>query len=122
MITDIAIGLVTGLISGCMSGCLVYLFTKRRDRKYQVSFYWETFLFKTMEECKVYIPSEALHYISDVGKSGSDWYKAITNILDLQNPYPVEEREFDEHENEIAKNVLVALKELGEWKKKNHIK
>lgn len=122
MIKDIVVGLVTGLISGCISGYLVYLFTKRRDRKYQVSFYWETFLFKTMEECKVYIPSEALHYISDVGKPESDWHKAITNILDLQNPYPVEEREFDEHENEIAKNVLVALKELGEWKKKNHLK
>ena len=43
-------------------------------------------------------------------------------ILDLQNPYPIENREFSEQENKIAENVLIALEELGKWKKKNHLK
>ena len=122
MIIDFIVGLVTGLISGCISGYIIYLVTKRKDRKYQVYLYWKTFLCTAMNECQIYMPSEALHNISDVGKSGSDWYKAITKILELQNPYPVEDKEFDERENEIAKNIIVALEELGKWEKKNHIK
>ena len=122
MIQDIIVGLITGLVSGALSGYLVYLVTKRREKKYQVYLYWETFLFNAMDDCKVFFPSEALHYISEIDKSGSDWYKAIQAILDLQNPYPVEEREFNERETKIAENVLTALRELGKWKKKNHLK
>ena len=122
MLIDIIIGLSTGLVSGLLSGYLVYIYTKNREKKYQVYLYWETFLFKAMGECKMYIPSESLNYISDVGEAGSEWYKAIKEILDLQNPYPVEDREFDKRETKIAENVLKALEELGKWKKKNHLK
>ena len=122
VLENMVIGLLTGLISGGISGYLIYLITKNREKKYQVYLYWETFLFKAMDDCQMYIPSEALHYISDVGGSESIWYKAIKEILDLQNPYPIENREFSEQENKIAENVLIALEELGKWKKKNHLK
>lgn len=122
MARDIIIGLITGLISGALSGYLVYLITKRREKKYQVYLYWETFLFRAMDDCKVFFPSEALHYIGEIDKSGSDWYKAIQEILDLQNPYPTEDRVFNEREAKIAENVLVALEELAKWKKRHRLK
>lgn len=122
MAQDIIIGLITGLVSGALSGYLVYLITKRREEKYQVYLYWETFLFRAMDDCKVFFPSEALHYINMIDKSGSDWYKAIQEILDLQNTYPIEDRVFDEREAKIAENVIIALKELGKWKKKHRLK
>ena len=122
MAQEIIISLITGLVSGTLSGYLVYVLTKRREKKYQVYLYWETFLFRALDDCKVFFPSEALHFISEIDESGSDWYKAIQEILDLQNPYPVEDRVFDERETKIAENVIIALKELGKWKKKHRLK
>ena len=124
MAQDIIIGLITGLVSGAVSGYLIYLITKRRERKYQVCLYWETFLYKALGECEMYIPSEAIYYASEVDKSGSAWHEAILEIFDLQDPYPVEGVELDEDEREakMFENVLIALKELEKWKKKNHLK
>jgi len=119
---DIIIGLITGLVSGALSGYLVYFITKRREKKNQVYLYWKTFLFRALGDCEMFIPSEALHFISEVDKSGSDWHKAILEILYLQNPYPVEDRVFDERETKISENVLIALKELEKWKKKHRLK
>jgi hypothetical protein len=122
MAQDIIIGLITGLVSGVLSGYLVYFITKRREQKYQVCLYWETFLYKALGECEMYIPSEAIYYASEVDKSGSAWFKAILGILDLQNPYPEENRELNEREAKMFENVSIALEELEKWKKKNHLK
>lgn len=119
---DILIGVFSGIISGVISGFIVYLITKRREQIQFIYQYWEDFLFKAMERNEIYMPTEQLRYIDEVGEKGSEWYKAIHEILDVLNPFELEDREFNEEETKLAKNVLIALRELSQWAKKNKVK
>ena len=111
--------ILIGFLSGLLSGFFVYWITKKREEKRATYFYWLNYLFGIMKECEVYIPSEQLAKMSMVGGKGSRWHDAIFALLDEINPYALEDREFDEREDRIAKNMLIALAELEKWKKKN---
>lgn len=120
---EITVGLIIGLVSGVLSGLFIYFITKKRELKYQSYYYWMDFLLRIMNNNKIYMPSEELRNISLIDDdNNSVWYKSIHEILSLINPYESEDREFDEKEEKLAKNVLTALDELLKWKKKNHIK
>lgn len=119
---NILSSLITGLISGCISSYIIYRLTKKRDEKYRLYYYWQDFLFKTMEKNEIYFPSEQIRALSKIGKKDSRWYNSINEILDIINPYENEEREFSEEETRLAENVLIALEELNKWAKKNKLK
>lgn len=110
-----------GVISGVASGFVVYWITTRREEKRAAYHYWFNYLFGVMKECDIYIPSEQLEKMSIVGGKGTKWHDAVFAILDEMNPYELEDRELDERETRLAENMLVALSELSEWKKKNHL-
>lgn len=122
MLCDILIGLVTGSLSGILSGYLVYLLTKKREKKYEIYRYCMNFLFMTLQKCEMYVPYEELEYFSSVSNDkNSVWQISIQKILDLTNPYGQEDKVFSEKENELANCVISAISELNKWKKKNHI-
>ena len=119
---DIIIGLTTGLISGGISGYVVYILTKRREKKYEAYHYCQDFLFTTLEKCEMYIPSELLGYVAIINKDkNSLWRKNIQQILDITNPYGYNHKVFSEKETELSDCVISALEELQNWKKKNHL-
>ena len=121
--TDILIGLLTGLISGLLSGYFVYLFTKHREKKYEIYQFCIQFLFNTLEKCEMYIPYKDLHYLFYVNKDkNSLWRKSIQKIIDFKNPFGHENRVMSDKENELVENISTALTELDKWKKKNHLK
>lgn len=118
----VIIGMSTGIISGFLSGFLVYFITKKKEQNQYIYRYWMDFLYKAMEHVEIYIPSEQLRYILKIDKEGSDWYTSIQAILDALNPFDMNNRVFSESETNLANNILVALKELNAWAKRNHIK
>lgn len=122
MIEATIIGMLTGIISGFLSGLLVYLITKKREQNQYIYRYWTDFLYRAMSHVEIYIPSEQLRYISKIDKKGSDWYTAIQTILDALNPFDMNDRILSEAETNLANSILIALKELGNWAKRNHIK
>lgn len=73
------------------------------------------YLFNTMKKCEIWFPTEELRYLYQVDKKGSEWEKAMLSILDLNSPFDLKDKDFNEKENETAKNVLVALDELNKW-------
>ncbi len=119
---NVLIGLITGLISGVVSGWIVNKCFERKQKKIALLNFWENFLFNTLGECEMYIPNEILKSISDIGETGSDWNKAILEIISLTNPYTDEDIEFNDRQAKIAENVNIALKELQLWKNNNKIK
>lgn len=121
MAYDILVGLAAGLVSGLASGWIVYLLTKWREKKYQAYYFCHAFLFDTLKRCEMYIPVDVLRYLSVVGDKSSEWHKAVYQILDDTRPFPPEDRELTEQENRIAENVMIALKELNIWARKNHL-
>lgn len=121
LLLDICIGLSTGLISGLISGIAVYWLTKRREKKYQTYYLWRSYLFDALRHCEMYIPVDLLDQLSDMGGKESEFGKAVYAILDDTRLFDTEDRELTDRENRIAKNVLTALKELGHWKKQNHL-
>ena len=122
MIEATIIGMLTGIISGFLSGLLVYLITKKREQNQYIYRYWTDFFYISMSHVEIYIPSEQLRYISKIDKKGSDWYTAIQTILDALNPFDMNDRILSEAETNLANSILIALKELGNWAKRNHIK
>ena len=119
---DIVIGLATGLISGFVSGYIVYLITAKKERERQLYRYWTDFLFKAMEKNEVYIPSEQLRNALYIGPVGSRWYESINTILNIMNPYEIEDKEFSEEGTILADNMLIAYEELGKWAKGKRIR
>lgn len=119
---DFVNNVIAGLISGVVSGLLVYCFTKKREEKYRLYYYWQDYLFKVMEKNEVYMPTEQLRNISAIGDKGSKWYQSVFEILNLTNPFEIQEKEFSEEGTKLAENVLIALNELGKWAKKNKLK
>ena len=109
------VGILTGLVAGLASSTIVYVITKKKENKEKYYLYWLVYLFKVMQNCAVWFPIEELLNIDKVGKKGSEWYKAINEIMELTRPYQLEDREFDETKSKIAQNVIVALNELGNW-------
>lgn len=79
-------------------------------------------MFKVMEKNEVYMPTEQLRNISAIGDKGSKWYQSVFEILNLTNPFEIQEKEFSEEGTKLAENVLIALNELGKWAKKNKLK
>ena len=121
MLKDIVIALVCGVISGVASGYFVYVATKRREEKYEILNFWETYLYSALGECEMYFPQEAIKNISKVGDMNSAWHNAILSVIEYLNPYGHEDMEFSDEQVEISENILIALKELYAWKKKNRL-
>ena len=122
MLKDILIGLGTGLVSGILSGYLVYLFTKRREKKQETYQYCMQFLFSVLSKCEMCIPYKDLNYFSFVNKDkNSLWRTSIQKILDSTNPYGHEDKILSKEEKELADCVRTALNELENWKKQNHL-
>lgn len=121
MIVDILIGLVTGLISGAISGYIVYCFTNKREENKRVFQFWEDFLYHTLEKCEMYIPIEEIREKGKIGEGGTDWDNAITAIWDQINPYGHEDTVFSDEQVELSENVMIALKELYKWAKRNNL-
>ena len=90
------------------------------EKKYQIYYFWNNFLFDTLRHCDLFIPDETLNNISVVGGKNSEWHKAIYAILDDINPFQ-EERQLSDREERIFRNVVTALRELYKWQKKNHL-
>ena len=109
------VGIATGLVAGVISSAIVYVITKKREEKEKIYTYWTIYLFNVMKEFKVWFPAEELMYSGKVGKHGSEWSKAIDEIITLTQPYAVEDRMFSEKETKLAQNVIIALNELGKW-------
>ena len=119
LIIDIGIGLITGIVAGIISGLIVYKKTKKKEHIEQVYSFWNNYLFNVLASCEIYIPSEELRMINEVGKEGSSWYEAIHNILHYRNPFGHEDKELTREQEEIFNNFLVAIKELEKWKSQN---
>lgn len=119
---DIGIGLITGIVSGFITGYIVYFATKRRERKYEAYYYWSKFLFSALEKCEMYIPIENLNYRFMIDKKkDSRWQSSTQKIIDYINPFGHEDREFSDEENDFFNNIIIALEELENWRKKNHL-
>lgn len=118
---EIVMNILLGIVSGCISGMLVFLLTKKREDAYQTYYYLYDYLFRTMDNLQIELPSELLRYSSKVGGRESDWGVAFYNVIDLTRKYELSDREFDEKEEELANNLLVALNELNNWALKKHL-
>lgn len=117
LLRDIFIGFITGLASGW----LVYLFTKYREKKYQVYYFWRSYLFDVLKHCEMYIPVNLLEQLSIIGGKESDFGEAIYAILDDTHPFDTEDRELTDREIKLANNVIKALGELDKWQKQNRL-
>ena len=118
---EIVVSIVTSLITGVISGWVVYLWTKQRDKKYQVYYFWRGYLFDALRHCEMYVPNKVLSQIPDVGGKESAFEKAIYAILDDTRPFDAEDREMTDREDRIFNNVIAAMDELEKWKKRNHL-
>lgn len=118
---SVIINIIIGIISGVLSGIIVYVWTQNLEKNRTTYYILSDYLYKTIERFGVEIPSELLRYAKNVGDRNTAWGKAFDNILDITRKYELEEREFTPEEEELAKNVLIAIKELGSWGVKKHI-
>lgn len=114
---EIIVSLIIGLISGAISGFIVYIFTQRFEKKIQAYNYLETFLFDTLKECEMFIPSALLHQVGYIDDKNKSLYKAIQNVLDYVNPYGHEDKVLSDREEKISDSVMTALEELYKRKK-----
>lgn len=109
------------LITGLVSGYAVYCFTKRREENRRIFQFWEDFLYQALGKCEMYIPIEEIREKSKIDKKDSEWDKAITAIWDQLNPYGHKNIEFSDKQEELSRNVIIALTELYKWGKSKRI-
>lgn len=120
---EIISSLVIGILSGIISGYAVYWFTQRAEKKRETYFYCKKFLFDSLEKCEMHIPVELINYISAIDKNpNSPWQTSTQAIIDMTNPYGHEDTEQSSEQVALFEHVMIALKELDKWKKKNHIR
>ncbi len=117
MLSDIVVGISAGLISGW----LVYVLTKRREKKHQTYYFWRSYLFDVLKHCEMYIPIDLVDQLTPLGGKESEFGAAIYAILDDTRPFDAADRELTDLENRLTENVLIALNELDKWKKQNHL-
>ena len=114
---------IIGLLSGIISGYIVYILTKKAEKKREICLYCEKFLFDSLGKCEMHIPVELLHYIHAIDKDpNSPWRISTQAIIDMTNPYGHEDTEQSSEQVALFEHVMIALKELDKWKKKNHIR
>lgn len=118
---ELCVNLCVGLISGVISSLIVYFITKRRERKYRVYAYWETFLFNALSRFGIEIPIEALAYVVDIGDHNSNWRKAIDNVMEVIYKPNIEDRGMTDEEEKLSDNVMIAFDELSKWAKANKL-
>ena len=118
---DIIINVVVGLVTGTISGVIVYIGTQSVEKNRNTYYVLSNYLYKTMEKLEIEIPAELLHYAKRVGDRDSKGGKAFNNVIDLTQKFDLEDREFTKEEEELANNIIVALKELNAWGVKHHL-
>lgn len=118
---EIVLSIIVGVVSGILSGAIIYIVTKHREEKYRIYYYLLDYLYKTMNQLKVEIPSELLRCAAKVGDKESAWGKSIYEVIDLTRQYDLDDRIYRKDEEQLAKSVLAALNELNKWGKREHI-
>jgi len=118
---ELCANLCVGLISGVISGLIVYFVSKRRERKYRVYAYWESFLFNALSRFGIGIPTEALECIADIGDRNSKWRKAMDSVMEVVYKPNIEDRVITDEEEQLSDNVMIAFDELSKWAKANKL-
>ena len=117
---EILLGLSTGVISGIISSIIVTVIMTKRQKKYEVYSYWMQYLLALFDEIDIHIDGKQLDMLAPLGGQKSAFGKAIDEIESIRHPLP-ENRELTDNQQKIMMNFSIAMKELGEWKKKNKL-
>ncbi len=110
---------VMAIITGVIGGFLVDYFIRKREEKQAQYKFWTDYLFEQMQHNEMYIDNDAFSNMPHFKDGRTDFRDAIFKIMDIVHPENSEEKVFNDAENELCENILVALKELGKWKKEN---
>ena len=118
---EIIFSVIIGIVTGIISGFIVYWLTKRREKTCNSFYYWEQFLFNSLQNYDVKIQVELLNRITEIAPKDSEWHKTVTKII--QSLYKDEENTvYSKEESEIIDDIVKAIRILYKFKEKHNIK
>ena len=115
VVYDFAMAIITGAIGGL----LVDYFIRKREKKQVQYKFWTDYLFEQMRLNEMFIDSDAFSNMPKFKDERTAFRDAIFKIMDIAHPENSKEKVYNDEENELFENILIAFNELEKWKKEN---
>ena len=115
---DVVISLIVGIISGVISGMIVSKYYNHKAELKRIDDYWNHYLWKSLENCNMFIPEETLAMLKPLGGQNSKFGQAIISIHNIL--HPLDNEEMTKEQQQLFENFTIAYREYNEWKKNNN--